>query len=99
MSVPIYNKRILQIADEFKTGNKMTKAEFFDKIGAHYGNLSHYRSGKVGFTIDQVISVAKLAKVSTDWLLGISEQKHKDNVKIDPLDQILEAVSQLKKKR
>jgi hypothetical protein len=92
----LYNQRILTLLEEYKKEQGITQKETWLRVGLNANNASSYKSGLVGFSIENMLTVCKLTGVSSDWILGLSKEKYQLKVKEkDPAKVIKEALKQL----
>ncbi len=52
--------------------NGMTRAELARKLGISYTTMKNWMHGKTDIPCSQIIKLAKMFNVSTDYLLGMS---------------------------
>jgi hypothetical protein len=96
----LYNFRMFELLDYCLANKKVTsKKDWFERIGSSANNESNYRSGQTSFTVDQVIEACKVSGFSSDWVMGLSEVKFRNESKLSPLDRIKIAVNELEKKK
>jgi hypothetical protein len=89
--------RMLDLLDHcIKKGIVVDRAEWCEKIGVNYRNFTQIRSFKQGFTDEQKIAAARLAKVDMNWIFGMTDQMPKKPDQLSPLDLIEEGLRILK---
>lgn len=59
---------------ELRIDNDIKQIEVAKYLEVGQGTYSGYESGKIKIPVDKVILLAKFYKVSTDYLLGLSDQ-------------------------
>lgn len=63
---------------ELRESNNLTQQELADKLGITRQSLSLYERAERTINIDVLLEISRFFKVSTDYLLGISENKSTD---------------------
>ncbi|WP_050696547.1 helix-turn-helix domain-containing protein [Anaeromassilibacillus senegalensis] len=94
MKLPIFAERFGRLRDN------MTQAEFADFLGISRPTVGFYENGERIPDASVLIKIAKKCNVSTDWLLGISDNKNADNRTIGEItglnDEAIEFLSMCK---
>lgn len=94
MKLPIFAKRFGQLRAD------MTQAEFADFLGISRPTVGFYENGERIPDASVLIRIAKKCNVSTDWLLGISDNRITDNRTIGEVtglnDEAIEFLSMCK---
>lgn len=63
-----------KILRELRKENKVTQPELAEAIGVSNGMISFWESGKCEPTLSNIIKLAKFFGVTSDYLLGLSEE-------------------------
>jgi transcriptional regulator with XRE-family HTH domain len=82
-------ERILVLLKE----RNMTAKELTVLLGASRSAVSEWKSGKAKPTIDHIVKIAQIFSVSTDWLLGLTD----DPKPIVPSKEAVEALAEYEK--
>lgn len=85
--------------DEYKNkhGKKDSQEALAKEIGVQRQTISGYLSGSSSPDWEKIVKIAKRYGVSTDFLLGVSGDKHIDHIAVDELGLPQQAVENLKK--
>lgn len=75
---------------KLRQGKKLTQTEFADKIGISRGTYAHYEINKRHPDYQTLIKIAKFFDVSTDYLLGVTDNPSRDENKEQKLKEFLE---------
>ena len=78
----------LNLSDKLRTSRKnanLTRKQVAERIGVSYSVLSHYECGEREPSLNVIFSLARLYKVSIDYLLD-NEQPNMSMVSLDGLD-------------
>jgi len=67
------NKVIAERIKEIRTENKLTQAQFGDKLAVSQDTVSLWEKGKSLPTAEYIIEICKTFAVSADFLLGLTE--------------------------
>jgi len=70
----LYNRRTLKIIEDINNQGTTLK-DLCKKIDLDPNMVTHVRGGRRSFTVEQITTICKYAKVSADWVLGISTVK------------------------
>ncbi len=73
----MFNERLKQL----RTEKNYTQQDLADLTGLSKPTISRFESNKKTPSRESVTKIAKVFNVSTDYLLGLSEQKNKDVIK------------------
>jgi len=69
----IWNKRALHLMQQCKIVGKIpTDKAFCEKIGFDYTNITKVKAGKLGFQIENLISISKYTGASMDFICGLT---------------------------
>ena len=60
---------------ELREDNDKTQKEIAILLGTSQQYYSQYKSGKREITVERIIKLAKYYKTSTDYILGLTEEK------------------------
>ncbi|OCL26285.1 transcriptional regulator [Orenia metallireducens] len=74
----MFKKRIRQLRKEFK----LTQQELADKIGVNRATIAGYETKGMEPGYDTLSELARIFNVSTDYLLGLTDQRQNPNDKI-----------------
>ena len=69
---------------------KLTQTEFANKIGISRGTYAHYEINKRQPDYQTLIKIADFFNVSTDFLLGVTDNPSRDETKEQKLKEFLE---------
>lgn len=69
--IEILAKRLKELRKE----NNYSQKEIADMIGIAQVTYSHYELGRRSVSIQNLVKIAQIYNVSTDYLLGISDDK------------------------
>lgn len=69
---------------------KLTQTEFANKIGISRGTYAHYEINKRQPDYETLIKIASFFNVSTDFLLGVTDNPQRDETKEQKLKEFLE---------
>lgn len=69
--IEILAKRLKELRQE----NNYSQYEIADIIGIAQVTYSHYELGRRSVSIQNLVKIAKIYNVSTDYLLGLSDKK------------------------
>lgn len=69
---------------------KLTQTEFANKIGISRGTYAHYEINKRQPDYETLIKIASFFNVSTDFLLGVTDNPSRDETKEQKLKEFLE---------
>ncbi len=58
---------------EIRTENKLTQAQFGERLSVSQDNVSLWENGKSFPTVEHVITICVTFSVSSDYLLGLTE--------------------------
>jgi len=72
-SVATEKASLQQRMKELRKKHRMTQAEIASKINCSQRIYSDYESGRYDISTETLISIAKIYRVSTDYVLGISD--------------------------
>ena len=75
---------------KLRQGKKLTQTEFADKIGISRGTYAHYEINKRHPDYQTLIKIAEFFDVSTDYLLGVTNNPSRDENKEQKLKEFLE---------
>ena len=75
---------------KLRQGKKLTQTEFADKIGISRGTYAHYEINKRQPDYQTLIKIARFYDVSTDYLLGVTNNPSRDENKEQKLKEFLE---------
>ena len=76
--------------------SKLTQATLAEKTGCAKSTLSRFISGKTDkFSDENIIKIAKLFNVSTDFLLGVTDEPERKNYDISELGLSVQAAKNL----
>lgn len=64
---------------ELRIENNYSQYEIANLIGIAQVTYSHYKLGRRSISIQNLVKIAKIYNVSTDYLLGISDDKLRQN--------------------
>ena len=64
---------------ELRIENNYSQYEIANLIGIAQVTYSHYELGRRSISIQNIVKIAKIYNVSTDYLLGISDDKLRQN--------------------
>ena len=64
---------------ELRIKNNYSQYEIADLIGVAQVTYSHYELGRRSVSIQNLVKIANIYNVSTDYLLGISDDKLEQN--------------------
>lgn len=94
--------------------NKLLQKELAEKLGVSRYTIVRYESGKIKPDIENVIQLSKIFDCTSDYLLGISDEKikrppekdfilvvdkaKKDNITADEMVKILDLIKELRSK-
>jgi len=95
MALIPYNKRILELLEEYQTTHQLTLKDTWEKAGLNPANAAAQKSGKAGFTIEAMLTVCKMTGASADWVLGMSKTKYLESKDKDPIKVIKAALKEL----
>lgn len=73
--IEILAKRLKELRQE----NNYSQYEIADMIGITQVTYSHYELGRRSVSIQNLVKIAKIYNVSTDYLLGLSDVKMEQN--------------------
>ena len=76
-----------------RTDKKMTQKQVADRIGLAISAVSSYESGTRYPSYDELVRLAHIFRVSTDYLLGMTDKRNIDVTGLD--DDEIELISQL----
>ena len=76
-----------------RTDKKMTQKQVADRIGLAISAVSSYESGTRYPSYDVLVRLAHIFRVSTDYLLGMTDKRNIDVTGLD--DDEIELISQL----
>ena len=76
-----------------RTDKKMTQKQVADRIGLAIRAVSSYESGTRYPSYDVLVRLAHIFRVSTDYLLGMTDKRNIDVTGLD--DDEIELISQL----
>ena len=76
-----------------RTDKKMTQKQVADRIGLAISAVSSYESGTRYPCYDVLVRLAHIFRVSTDYLLGMTDKRNIDVTGLD--DDEIELISQL----
>ena len=66
---------------------KLTQTEFANKIGISRGTYAHYEINKRQPDYETLIKIASFFNVSTDFLLGVTDNPQRDETKEQKLKE------------
>ena len=69
---------------------KLTQTEFANKIGISRGTYAHYEINKRQPDYETLIKIASFFNVSTDFLLGVTDNPQRDETKEQKLKDFIE---------
>jgi len=87
---------LVNMGDKLKslrTDKKMTQKQVADRIGLAISAVSSYESGTRYPSYDVLVRLAHIFRVSTDYLLGMTDKRNIDVTGLD--DDEIELISQL----
>ena len=64
---------------ELRIENNYSQYEIADLMGIAQVTYSHYELGRRSISIQNLVKIAKIYNISTDYLLGISDDKLRQN--------------------
>ena len=88
--------QLVNMGDKLKslrTYKKMTQKQVADRIGLAISAVSSYESGTRYPSYDVLVRLAHIFRVSTDYLLGMTDKRNIDVTGLD--DDEIELISQL----
>ena len=68
---------------KFRVANSLSQVELAKKLGVSKQCVSNWENDNVVPSIDMLIKIARLFKVSTDCLLGLDEKKYLEITDLD----------------
>ena len=68
---------------KFRIANSLSQVELAKKLGVSKQCVSNWENDNVVPSIDMLIKIARLFKVSTDCLLGLDEKKYLEITDLD----------------
>lgn len=71
----IHNQRIVALINEYISLTNENETAVYEKVGIIKQNVRTIKLGTVSFTLDQVVKASKLFGVSTDWILGLTDER------------------------
>jgi hypothetical protein len=74
-------------------GEAASNAAWLASIGTQRGTAGKVRAGTHSFTKEQIYAAGSLYRVDMNWLFGFSDNMKRKNEKIDPLENLEEAVA------
>ena len=83
---------------ELREDMDMTQAELASILMQSKSNISKYENGQIEPNIDTIIALARFFKVTTDYLLGVSDIKNPYSITMDDINEALDAVTRLNDK-
>ncbi|WP_157558122.1 hypothetical protein [Niabella aurantiaca] len=90
-SEKIWNKRIFELVAERVSLTREPEKEIFALIGLEASNAHAVRNGKQSFTVDQIVSAARLFGVSLDWIAGIIDTRNTVNIPLS--NQLIDIIA------
>lgn len=83
LTVRKFQERLDDLVEEKRNSSKVSNAQMAQEIGIRKSSLSKYMNSEAEAGIHSLVKIAKYFNVSTDYLLGLSEDKTTDtNIKI-----------------
>lgn len=95
---PLYNKRVLELIEEYRGDFGATYEEIYNIIGATRNNHSNYKKGITAFTVPQIVKCAEMMNVSLDWICGLSNSRTPIR-DVSPIERIKRAIKELDKSK
>lgn len=98
--LPVTDERMLQVM-QYAIATKIIKTQkaFCESVGISHHNLPAVRSGRQGFTVDQIANAIRHYKVTADFLFGVTDKMFTNAKKQGPVDRIKEALHELEHKK
>lgn len=95
-TLPTTDQRMLELMKyAISSGLIKTQKDFCASVGISHHNLPAVKSGRQGFTVEQIANAINVYKVTADYLFGITDKMFSESKKQSPLDRIKEALHEL----
>lgn len=89
---------------ELRESRRMTQSVMGDSIGASQQNISKYEKDIRSMPVDMVVQIAGFFNVTTDYLLGLSDERRgsreqaRTDKKLDEFEELIESYCDLDKR-
>ncbi len=67
------NELIANRIRELRLENKLSQAQFGEKLSVSQDNVSLWENGKSVPTVEHIIEISKIFNVSADYILGLTD--------------------------